>query len=64
VTVCFTDRPARLAGQMQTSSFVPLWSKGKDSFLKDILMPPSRCSLATKYQTWWWSSATRKLSGK
>jgi len=35
VTVCFTDRPARLAGQMQTSRFVPLWSKGKDSFLKD-----------------------------
>ncbi len=35
VTVCFTDRPARLAGHMQTSKFVPLWSKGKDSFLKD-----------------------------
>ena len=35
VTVCFTDRPARLAGHMQTSKFVPLWSKGKDSFVKD-----------------------------
>jgi hypothetical protein len=35
VTVCFTDRPARLAGHMQTSRFVPLWSQGKDSFLKD-----------------------------
>ena len=35
MTVCFTDRPARLAGHMQTSKFVPLWSKGKDSFLKD-----------------------------
>ena len=35
VTVCFTDRPARLAGHMQTSKFVPFWSKGKDSFLKD-----------------------------
>src|SRR5205809_6469020 len=35
VTVCFTDRPARLAGHMQTSKFIPLWSKGKDSFLKD-----------------------------
>jgi len=35
VTVCFTDRPARLAGHMQTSNFVPLWSQGKDSFLKD-----------------------------
>src|SRR5438045_6547291 len=35
VTVCFTDRPARMAGHMQTSNFVPLWSQGKDSFLKD-----------------------------
>ena len=35
VTVCFTDRPARMAGHMQTSQFVPLWSRGKDSFLKD-----------------------------
>ena len=35
VTVAFTDRPARMAGHMQTSRFVPLWSHGKDSFLKD-----------------------------
>jgi hypothetical protein len=35
VTVCFTDRPARMAGHKQTSRFVPLWSQGKDSFLKD-----------------------------
>ncbi len=35
VTVCFTDRPARMAGHMQTSKLVPLWSQGKDSFLKD-----------------------------
>src|SRR6266478_4247244 len=35
VTVCFTDRPARLAGHMQTSKFVPFWTKGKDSFVKD-----------------------------
>ena len=35
VTVCFTDRPARLAGYMQTSKLGPLWSQGKDSFLKD-----------------------------
>src|SRR5258707_15352000 len=35
VTVAFTDRPARMAGHMQTSKFVPLWSHGKDSFLKD-----------------------------
>jgi hypothetical protein len=37
-TICFTDRPARLAGHLKTSSFVPLWSQGKDSFLKD---PPN-----------------------
>jgi hypothetical protein len=35
VTVCFTDRSARLAGHMQTSKFVPFWSQGKDSFVKD-----------------------------
>ena len=35
VTVCFTDRPARMAGHMQTSKFIPIWSQGKDSFLKD-----------------------------
>ena len=37
-TICFTDRPARLAGHLPTRSFVPLWSEGKDSFLKD---PPN-----------------------
>ena len=37
-TICFTDRPARLAGHLPTSSFIPLWSQGKDSFLKD---PPN-----------------------
>ena len=26
VTVCFTDRPARMAWHMQTSKLVPLWS--------------------------------------
>jgi len=35
LTMCFTDRPARMAGHMQTSRFVPLRSQGKDSFLKD-----------------------------
>ena len=35
VIVCFTDRPARMAGHMQTSKLIPLWSHGKDSFLKD-----------------------------
>jgi hypothetical protein len=24
-----------MAGRMQTSKFIPFWSKGKDSFLKD-----------------------------
>src|SRR5207244_10637029 len=33
VTVCFTDRPARLAGHMKTSKFVPFWSQGIDSFV-------------------------------
>jgi hypothetical protein len=37
-TVCFTDRPDRLAGHLPTREFVPLWSQGKDSFLKD---PPN-----------------------
>src|SRR5947208_15831959 len=31
ITVCFTDRPARMAGHMQTSKLIPLWSQGKDS---------------------------------
>ncbi len=37
-TVFFTDRPERIAGNMRTADFVPFWSKGKDSFLKD---PPN-----------------------
>jgi hypothetical protein len=37
-TICFTDRPARLAGHLPTKQFIPLWSQGKDSFLKD---PPN-----------------------
>jgi len=37
-TVCFTDRPNRLAGYMPTEAFIPLWKTGKDSFLKD---PPN-----------------------
>ena len=58
VTVCFTDCPARLAGHMPTAKFVPLWSEGKDSFLRIIPMPRSRSFRATKYRTWWWSLAT------
>src|SRR4029079_16643350 len=35
MTICFSDRPARLAGHVLTKNFVPMWSQGKDSFLKD-----------------------------
>jgi len=38
VTVMFSDRPERIAGHMTTARFVPFWSEGKDSFLKD---PPN-----------------------
>jgi len=38
VTVFFTDRPERIAGNMKTASFVPFWSEGKDSFKSD---PPN-----------------------
>ena len=37
-TVMFSDRPDRIAGHMTTARFVPFWSEGKDSFLKD---PPN-----------------------
>jgi hypothetical protein len=32
VTVFFTDRPERIAGNMKTMSFIPFWSEGKDNF--------------------------------
>jgi hypothetical protein len=32
VTVFFSGRPNRIAGNMKTSAFVPFWSRGKDSF--------------------------------
>jgi hypothetical protein len=38
VTLFFADRPERVAGNMQTTAFVPFWSQGKDSFKKD---PPN-----------------------
>jgi hypothetical protein len=38
VTLFFTDRPERVAGNMATTAFVPFWSTGKDSFLSD---PPN-----------------------
>src|SRR5215510_1043116 len=37
-TLFFSDRPERIAGNMKTAAFVPFWSQGKDSFLKD---PPN-----------------------
>lgn len=37
-TVCFSDRPERLAGHMPTKNFVPMWNEGNNSFLKD---PPN-----------------------
>ena len=38
VTLFFSDRPERIAGNMKTADFVPFWSDGKDSFLSD---PPN-----------------------
>ena len=38
ITVFFSDRPERIAGNMKTAAFVPFWSQGKDSFLSD---PPN-----------------------
>ncbi len=38
VTLAFTDRPDRIAANMRTADFIPFWSQGRDSFLKD---PPN-----------------------
>jgi hypothetical protein len=38
VTLFFSDRPERIAGNMRTTAFVPFWSRGTDSFQKD---PPN-----------------------
>ena len=38
ITVMFTDRPVRAAEHMKTEQFIPFWSEGKHSFLKD---PPN-----------------------
>jgi hypothetical protein len=38
VTLFFSDRPERIAGNMATARFVPFWSEGADSFLAD---PPN-----------------------
>ncbi len=34
-TVFFSDRPERIVGHMPTTEFIPFWSQGQDSFLKD-----------------------------
>lgn len=33
VTLFFSDRPQRIAGNMETARFIPFWSEGSDSFL-------------------------------
>ena len=38
ITVMFTDRPVRAAEHMKMKDFIPFWSEGKESFLKD---PPN-----------------------
>lgn len=38
ITLFFSDRPERIAGNMQTAVFSPFWAKGKNSFLSD---PPN-----------------------
>lgn len=35
VTLFFSDRPERIAGNMPTDHFIPFWGEGKDSFAKD-----------------------------
>jgi hypothetical protein len=46
VTIFFTDRPERIAGNMETRVFVPFWSEGKDSFSKDA--PNANLSILEK----------------
>ena len=38
MTLFFTDRPERVAGNMKTTKFIPFWSEGKDNFKSD---PPN-----------------------
>jgi hypothetical protein len=49
VTIFFTDRPERIAGNMPTRMFVPFWSDGKNSFLKDA--PNANLSILEKDRT-------------
>jgi hypothetical protein len=46
VTIFFSDRPERIAGNMPTRVFVPFWSEGKDSFSKDA--PNANISILEK----------------
>jgi hypothetical protein len=32
LTVCFADRPERIAGHMATANMLPMWDEGKNSF--------------------------------
>ncbi len=38
VTLFFSDRPERIAGNMTTEAFIPFWKTGSESFLSD---PPN-----------------------
>jgi hypothetical protein len=38
ITLFFSDRPDRIAGNMKTTTMIPFWSSGKNSFLSD---PPN-----------------------
>ena len=38
ITLFFSDRPERIAGNMKTTAFIPFWSMGRDSFSKN---PPN-----------------------
>ncbi len=38
ITLAFSDRPERIAANLRTADFVPFWSMGSDSFLRD---PPN-----------------------
>jgi hypothetical protein len=48
VTVMFSDRPERIAGNMRTEAFVPFWSDGNDSFTKDN--PNANLSILEKHK--------------
>ena len=49
VTIFFSDRPDRIAGNMATQVWVPFWNDGKDSFAKDN--PNANLSVLDKDKT-------------